>query len=150
MKLKSVKLCFENCEDLTYEYPSFCYFNIEGYGVSFGNYSNGTYKNESIKGFTMIIAGNAIPSDSCLFSERSDQNTRLMNDITQLILIYEDGSSDHFNVTWPDDDDDQYHSLQTVRKTEKGNYLIHSMVEGMKECNFSDEEIDFTVEFKKV
>ena len=59
----------------------------------------------------------------------SNPNSRLSNDITQIIINYEDGSSELYLVKWPDDGDMYYHSGQTIIHLEKHIRIISKIDE---------------------
>ena len=147
MNVKKVSIVFENCESLEYSFPDISYFQIYGPYISFGNYSNAISKNECVNGFTIIISKDAKPEE-CLFSERPNPNSRLMNDITQLFLTYEDGTTQTYFVKWPHDDDDMYHSKQEVHVSADGHYCITSWSDEFPQEKPNDEEIDLNVYFK--
>lgn len=114
MNLVKIELVFENCECVEYEYDKdFRYFDIGSISVGFSNFCNGVSKYQYIDGFTLILTNDA------------DTN-RLGNDVTQLLLTYQDGSAELYIVKWSEDEE-YYHSGQKKIVTAMGNTLFTSV-----------------------
>jgi hypothetical protein len=98
--IKTIDLCYENCEVDTIDGV-----NLLGFHIARKNKSSHTYKEKttySIKTFEITLI---------------DSPYRLRTDLAQLTINYVDGSFDHFFISWDKDDCSwDYSSLQKVHK----------------------------------
>lgn len=149
--LKKIDIVFENCESITLEYPHICYIKTYGYKEDFANYLNCIVKNKIIDGFELIVSKTAkiVEEDSNLFDDKKNPIDRIMNDITQLHITYEDDSVDSFLVSWPHDEtgSDTWHTGQKVIKTASGNIYVISKNK-MHIDEMTESVIDYTEELR--
>ena len=141
MSVKSVTLVLENCEQITFDYPSEIYMlntgDIKEYFVSYGN-SIG--KQRYVDGFFIIFDNNSgklgtfSPDDSKLPIERLNQ----YKDVTGLRIEYEDGQTEYIGVSWEGVDSEYNHSGQGLVLTEKGNVLYYSET-GSYKCGMKQD-----------
>lgn len=129
MNVKSVELVFENCECIKFKYPNVCYLTIDKISTKFRNFVNCIQKAIRIEDFELIIKKDAIAKKVCVFGGDSDPLNRITNDITHLIIQYDNGQKETYIVIWPEDDE-YYHKNQKIIRTEKGNIYINNSLNG--------------------
>lgn len=129
MNVKSVELVFENCECIKFKYPNVCYLNIDKVSTRFRTFANCIQKTVRLEDFELIIKKDAIAKKVCVFDGDSDPLNRIANDITHLIVQYDNGQKETYIVIWPEDDE-YYHKNQKIIRTEKGNIYINNSLNG--------------------
>lgn len=141
MSVKSISLIFENCESVTFNYPSEVYMfetsDIKEHFMSWGN-SIGIIK--YVDGFSIIFGkgcgelGTFSPDESKLPIERLNQ----YKDVTGINIEYEDGTVEQLGVSWEGVDSDYHHSGQGLVLTEEGSVLYYSET-GNYQCDLKQE-----------
>lgn len=153
MKVSSITLIFENCEEVTFQYPSEIFMLDTGYVKEYYiSYSNGLHKQKYIDGFSIVFQ-----KDSGQCGVFSSDNTKTplerlnqYKDVTGIAIEYENNTQEYLGVSWEDIDSEVHHSGQGLVLTEEGNVLYYSETGGY-ECNLKQdlEEIDIWAEMVK-
>ena len=141
MSVKSISLILENCESVTFKYPSEVYMlktsDIKEKVVS---YCNTITKQKYVDGFSIVFGGHCgnlgtfSPDESKLPIERLNQ----YKDVTAINIEYEDGKEDYIGVSWDGVENETTHSGQDLVCTEEGNVLYYSET-GSYQCYLKQE-----------
>lgn len=141
MSVKSISLILENCESVTFNYPSEVYMlktsDIKEKVVS---YYNTITKQKYVDGFSIIFGGHCgelgtfSPDENKLPIERLNQ----YKDVTEINIEYEDGTVEQLGVSWEGVNNDYFHSGQGLVLTEEGNVLYYSET-GSYQCYLKQE-----------
>lgn len=141
MSIRSITLFLENCEEVTFNYPSEIFMlhtgDIKEYFMSWGN-SIG--KQRYVDGFSIIFGKNCgtlgtfSPDENRLPIERLDQ----YKDVTGIKVTYDDGQVEEVGVSWDDVDSEFEHSGQKLVLTDNGNVLYYSET-GNYQCDWKQD-----------
>lgn len=141
MSVKSITLVLENCEEITFKYPSEIYMLKTGdIKERYVSYSNTITKQKYTEGFSVIFGkdcgelGPFSPEENELPIKRLNQ----CKDVTAIHIQYEDGDEDLVGVSWEGVDSETHHSGQNLVLTEGGNILYYSEA-GNYQCQLKQE-----------
>ena len=142
MSVKSITLVLENCEEVTFNYPSEIYMlktgDIKEHYVS---YVNTITKQKYVDGFSVVFGkdcgklGTFSPDEDDLPITRLNQ----CKDVTGIHIEYEDGEEDFVGVSWEGVDSETHHSGQGLVLTEEGNVLYYSET-GSYKCDLKQDK----------
>lgn len=135
-----VQFTFENCESLTYEASDIGKIELYGVTEQFAATGKKIARRKYVSAFDLILNGKSKPIDN-LFSASNNLNDRFKEcDVAQIVFIYEDGTTELYQVEWPEDDTCT-HSCQTFSKTLGGNIQFNSYVKKKYAKKFTSLEL---------
>lgn len=141
MNVKSVTLVLENCEEVTFQYPSEIYMLKTGdIKERYVSYCNAIDKRKYVDGFSIVFGkdagklGTFSPYENKLPIERLNQ----YKDVTGISIEYDSGEYDYLGVSWEGIDSETIHSGQGLVLTESGNVLYYSET-GSYQCDLKQE-----------
>lgn len=141
MNVKSVTLVLENCEEVTFKYPSEIYMLETGdIKERYVSYCNTIGKQKYVDGFSVVFGkdcgelGSFSPDENDLPLKRLNQ----YKDVTGLYIEYDNEEEDFVGVSWDGVDSETVHSGQGLVLTEEGNVLYYSET-GNYQCKLKQE-----------
>ncbi len=139
--VKSITLVLENCEKITFEYPSEIYMlNTGDIKERYESYCNTIDKQKYVDGFSIVFGkdcgklGTFSPNENDLPIKRLNQ----YKDVTGIRIEYDNGEEDFVGVSWEGIDSETHHSGQNLVLTEEGNVLYYSET-GNYQCKLKQE-----------
>lgn len=141
MIVKSVTLVLENCEEVTFQYPSEIYMFQSGeIKEQYVSYSNCISKQKYVDGFSIVFGkdcgdlGTFSPEENKTALERLNK----YKDVTGISIKYDNEEYEYVSVSWEDIESDVIHSGQGLVLTEEGNVMYYSEA-GSYQCNMKQD-----------
>lgn len=139
--VKSITLVLENCEEITFEYPSEIYMLKTGdIKERYVSYCNTIDKQKYVDGFS-IVFGKDCGKLGTFSTDENDLPIKRLNqykDVTGIHIEYDNGEEDFVGVSWEGIDSETIHSGQGLILTEEGNVLYYSET-GNYQCKLKQE-----------